>query len=230
MTGDYDRAFRVRSSVASRSPTSRLLRASAGDACTFGNVELLRGNLDADDAHHQALIDDPVVTTVPWLQAMALVGKSAVARRRERYHEAEHRARPGVVDAADSSRATHALARAGGAGYLADQVGDYDAALERQRMALETTVTLGTPRGRWRSRRGYVPVHWRSTRKAPTWSWQLNCWVVPIACVATAAGRCRLASGSTSTGPNAALIEAMGEEAYREGVRRRLAPATQTSW
>jgi ATP/maltotriose-dependent transcriptional regulator MalT len=36
----------------------------------LANVEILRGNLDAAEAHHQILADDPVAASVPRLQAM----------------------------------------------------------------------------------------------------------------------------------------------------------------
>ena len=41
----------------------------------LANVEILRGNLDVAEAHHQIVAEDPVAASVPWLQAMSLIGQ-----------------------------------------------------------------------------------------------------------------------------------------------------------
>src|SRR5262249_13041238 len=110
------------------------------------NVEIMRGNLDIAEAHHQMVVDDPVATAVPWLQAMSLMGRAAIARRRGQFELAEHLLGRGWElprsKAQPHMRTLLLVAR----GYLADQVGDGDRALEFQAPALRTAAGLGGPR------------------------------------------------------------------------------------
>jgi hypothetical protein len=107
---------------------------------------LLRGNVEAADALQQSLIDDPVVATVPWLMSMALIGKSAVARRRADYALADELLRR-AWEMPRSRRVpiTRLLVRVA-RGYLADQTGDYQRALDHQSDAVATAAALGMPR------------------------------------------------------------------------------------
>jgi hypothetical protein len=112
----------------------------------LGNVELLRGNIDVADRHQQALIDDPVASSVPWLLSMALLGKAAIARRRGEYELADRLlARAWDLPRSKSAPVMRTLVMVA-RGYLADQVCDHERALEYQTDALRTSVSLGVPR------------------------------------------------------------------------------------
>ncbi|HZI43621.1 MAG TPA: hypothetical protein VFD53_00290, partial [Ilumatobacter sp.] len=112
----------------------------------LANVEILRGNLDVAEAHHQIVAEDPVAASVPWLQAMSLMGRAAIARRREQFELAEHvLARAWALPRSKTQphmRTLLLVAR----GYLADQIGDGDRALELQAEALRSASGLGAPR------------------------------------------------------------------------------------
>jgi predicted ATPase/DNA-binding SARP family transcriptional activator len=112
----------------------------------LANVEILRGNLDVAEAHHQLVADDPVAASVPWLQAMSLMGRAAIARRRDQFELAEHvLARAWELPRSKTQphmRTLLLVAR----GYLADQIGDGDRALELQAEALRAAAGLGAPR------------------------------------------------------------------------------------
>ena len=112
----------------------------------LANVEILRGNLDVAEAHHQIVADDPVAASVPWLQAMSLMGRAAIARRRDQFELAEHvLARAWALPRSKTQphmRTLLLVAR----GYLADQIGDGDRALELQAEALRAATGLGAPR------------------------------------------------------------------------------------
>ncbi len=112
----------------------------------LGNVEILRGNLDAAEAHHQIVADDPVAASVPWLQAMSLLGRSAIARRRGQYELAESLLAAGWALPRSKSQPHMRTLLLVASGYLADQMGDGRRALELQADALRTAIGLGAPR------------------------------------------------------------------------------------
>ena len=113
----------------------------------LGNIEVLRGNLDAAERHHRMLIDDPVAAGVPWLQAMARFGLSLIARRRGDLELAgEHLDVAWALPRSQSVPYLRSLVLVG-RGFLADQRGDATEALAHQLAALEATEQLMTPRG-----------------------------------------------------------------------------------
>lgn len=112
----------------------------------LGNVETLRGDLDAAERCHRAVLDDPGSAAIPWIHGMAACGMAMVERRRGRLDEARR-----YLDHAWSlprsrgvpyMRALVLVAR----GYHADQCGEADEALELQREALDITIQLRAPR------------------------------------------------------------------------------------
>jgi tetratricopeptide (TPR) repeat protein len=113
----------------------------------LGNVETLRGDLDAAERCHREIIDDARARGVPWLHSMAQLGLSAVERRRGNYEEAER-----LLEAAwnlPRSRAVpymRSLVQVA-RGYLADQQGDFEAAFAHQAASLGTSIQLSAPRG-----------------------------------------------------------------------------------
>jgi tetratricopeptide (TPR) repeat protein len=112
----------------------------------LANVEILRGDLDSADAHHKIVADDPATTSFPWLQAMSMMGRAAIARRRGQFELAEHLLARGWAlprsRVQPHMRTLLLVAR----GYLADQVGDGRGALELQADALRTAVGVGASR------------------------------------------------------------------------------------
>jgi ATP/maltotriose-dependent transcriptional regulator MalT len=146
MFGDYDRAAELLERGIALADDVGFSGHPLAMRSRLGNVELLRGNIDAADAHQQALIDDPVVATVPWLMSMALIGKSAVARRRREYALAnELLERAWMLPRSPIVPITRLLVQVA-RGYLADQTGDYTRALAYQTDALTTASALGMPR------------------------------------------------------------------------------------
>lgn len=112
----------------------------------LGNVEMLRGNLDAAEAHHQIVADDPVASSVPWLQAMTLMGRSAIARRRGQFELADSLLATAWTLPRSKSQPHMRTLLLVARGYLADQMGDAERALELQTEALRTATGLGAPR------------------------------------------------------------------------------------
>ena len=112
----------------------------------LGNVETLRGNLAAATAHHQALLDDPVASGVPWLRAMSLVGMSHIARRRADFGAADELLRRAWSMPRSQTVPFMRSNVLVGRGYLADQQDDYTSAIEHQVLALQTAIPLDTPR------------------------------------------------------------------------------------
>lgn len=112
----------------------------------LGNIEILRGNLEAAERHHRSVIDDAMAAGVPWLQAMARFGLSMIARRRGEFGEArEHLDVAWAIPRAQSVPYLRALLLVG-FGYLCDQIGDYAAAIEHQLAAMQATERLDNPR------------------------------------------------------------------------------------
>jgi tetratricopeptide (TPR) repeat protein len=144
--GDYDRAAEMLERGIALADEVGFSGYPLAMRSRLGNVELLRGNIDAADRHQQALLDDPVAASVPWLLSMALLGKAAIARRRGEYELADRLL--GRVWELPRSKSTPVMrtlvlvAR----GYLADQLLDHERALEYQADALRTSVSLGVPR------------------------------------------------------------------------------------
>ena len=146
MFGDYDRAAEMLERGIALADEVGFSGHPLAMRSRLGNVELLRGNIDVADRHQQVLIDDPVVATVPWLLSMALLGKSAIARRRGEYELADQLlVRAWQLPRSKSSPLMRTLVLVA-RGYLADQVGDGRRALEFQTDALRTAVSLGVPR------------------------------------------------------------------------------------
>ena len=147
MTGDYDRAAALlRRGIAIAAEVGFSGHPLAMKA-RLGNVEVLRGDLDAAQRLHEELVDDGATGAVPWLQAMARLGLAAIARRRRQYDVAH--ANLDAAWALPRSRSVPYMrtivqvAR----GYLADQQGDHRTAVELQSDGLATALRLRTPRG-----------------------------------------------------------------------------------
>lgn len=113
----------------------------------LGNIEVLRGDLEAAQRHHEELIADAATLGVPWLLSMARLGLGAVARRRGELDVAqEHLDAAWAIPRSQSvphMRVNIQVAR----GYLADQRHDFAAALALQTDGLDTALRLRTPRG-----------------------------------------------------------------------------------
>jgi hypothetical protein len=112
----------------------------------LANVEILRGNLDAAEAHHQIVADDPIAASVPWSQAMSLMGRAAIARRRGQFEVAEQLLAKGWALPRSKSQPHMRTLLLVARGYLADQTGDGRRALELQADALRAALGLGAPR------------------------------------------------------------------------------------
>jgi hypothetical protein len=146
MFGQYDRAVELLERGVALADEVGFSGHPMAMRARLANVEILRGNLDAAEAHHQIVADDAFAASVPWLQAMSLMGRAAIARRRGQFDIAEHLlARAWALPRSKVQphmRTLLLVAR----GYLADQVGDGDGALELQAEALRAATGLGAPR------------------------------------------------------------------------------------
>src|SRR5918995_458682 len=146
MFGQYDRAVELLERGVALADEVGFSGHPMAMRARLANVEILRGNLQAAEAHHKIVADDPVAASVPWLQAMSLMGRAAIARRRGQFQVAEQLLERGWAlprsKVQPHMRTLLLVAR----GYLADQVGDADKSLELQADALRTASGLGAPR------------------------------------------------------------------------------------
>jgi tetratricopeptide (TPR) repeat protein len=146
MFGQYDRAVDLLQRGVQLADEVGFSGAPLAMRARLANVEILRGNLDVAAAHHQIVADDAAAASVPWIQAMSLMGRAAIARRRGEFDSAERAlSRAWALPRSKTQphmRTLLLVAR----GYLADQVGDGDRALGLQAEALRTAVGLDAPR------------------------------------------------------------------------------------
>ena len=147
MVGDYDHAAELLARGIELAAEVGFSGHPLAMRARLGNVEILRGDLELAEFHHRALIDDAATLGVPWLQAMARLGLSTIARRRGDFDDARHQ-----LDLAwglprsrsvPYMRSIIQVAR----GYLADQQGEADHALAHQNDGFVTAMQLRTPRG-----------------------------------------------------------------------------------
>lgn len=147
MRGDYDRAAALLRHGLAIADEIGFSGHPLGMRARLGNIEILRGDLDLAESIHQGLLVDPGARAAQWIQGMAQIGLASVARRRDELDVAEEWLRGvwalGRTHTVPHMRLIAAVAR----GYLADQRGDAVAALEHQRVGLQTAERLRTPRG-----------------------------------------------------------------------------------
>jgi predicted ATPase/DNA-binding SARP family transcriptional activator len=146
MFGDYDRAAEYLQRAIDIAQAVGFSANPLAMRARLGNVEILRGNLDVAERNHRALLDDPVASAVPWLRAISLVGLSNVARRRGEYALSDELLRQAWSMPRSKSVPFMRSIVLVNRGYLADQQHDHVAAIDHQRLALETAVTLDNPR------------------------------------------------------------------------------------
>jgi predicted ATPase/DNA-binding SARP family transcriptional activator len=144
--GDYEHAVELLTRGMETSERVGFSGNPLGMRARLGNLEALRGNLDAAERLHRQLLDEIGDHPLPWLRAMSHVGLATIARRRGRPDDAEAWLDGAWMTArgrqAPAMRAMVLAAQ----GYTADQCGDGERALRRQVDGLAISVEHGMPR------------------------------------------------------------------------------------